>query len=109
MSLSRLHPQRIQAAKRLSESVAEAATNVSTCSRVEDVTLENEAEAQAVEADMEVRKKASDKDICLFGIFPFYFPCSFIQNDLLKADNFTVYSQKEIFFRVFKVLFQKSS
>lgn len=58
MSLSRLHPQRIHATKRLSESTADPPQQTAACSvaaQVEEVMLESEAEAQAVEADSEVR------------------------------------------------------
>ncbi|KAM4548799.1 KICSTOR complex protein SZT2 isoform 3-T3 [Odontesthes bonariensis] len=61
MSLSRLHQQRIQAAKRLSESTAEPAQHTSPCDTgaLEAVMLESEAEAQA---DSEGEDKRS---ICL--------------------------------------------
>nr|XP_043900372.1 KICSTOR complex protein SZT2 isoform X3 [Solea senegalensis] len=68
MSLSRLHPQRIHATKRLSESTAptvgaaDVTPNVAPCStggQVEDMLLESEAEARAAEADSESEDKKS--------------------------------------------------
>ncbi|XP_044054476.1 KICSTOR complex protein SZT2 isoform X4 [Siniperca chuatsi] len=62
MSLSRLHPQRIHATKRLSESTADPAQHTSPLSagaQVEEVMLESEAEAQATEADSESEDKKS--------------------------------------------------
>ncbi|XP_023249147.1 KICSTOR complex protein SZT2 [Seriola lalandi dorsalis] len=62
MSLSRLHPQRIHAAKRLSESTADPPLHTNPCStaaQVEDVMLESEAEAQAAEGDSESQDKRS--------------------------------------------------
>ncbi|XP_041790475.1 KICSTOR complex protein SZT2 isoform X2 [Chelmon rostratus] len=56
MSLSRLHPQRIHATKRLSESTADPPQHTNPCSaaaQVEEVVLESEAGAQAAEADSE--------------------------------------------------------
>jgi len=50
MSLSRLHPHRIHAAKRLSESTAVPPQHSPHCSAaapLEDIVLESEAEAQA--------------------------------------------------------------
>lgn len=50
LSLSRLHPQRINAAKRLSESTAEPVQHTNPCSsgaEAEVVMLESEAEARA--------------------------------------------------------------
>lgn len=58
MSLSRLHPQRIHAARRLSESAAASPQDVKACSaeaQVEEVMQETEAEAPATAADSEVR------------------------------------------------------
>ncbi|XP_070687668.1 KICSTOR complex protein SZT2 [Pempheris klunzingeri] len=63
MSLSRLHPQRIHASKRLSESTADPPQHTSPCSagaQVEEVMLEVEAEGQAAEADSEVRTEHSE-------------------------------------------------
>lgn len=57
MSLSRLHPQRIHATKRLSESTTDPLQHTTPCSagaQMEDVMLESEAEAQAAEAESEV-------------------------------------------------------
>lgn len=59
MSLSRLHPQRIQATKRLSESTANPTQQASPGAvgrQAEDVTgaLESEMEARLTEADSEV-------------------------------------------------------
>ncbi|TMS20033.1 KICSTOR complex protein SZT2 [Larimichthys crocea] len=62
MSLSRLHPQRIHATKRLSESTADPPQQTAACSvaaQVEEVMLESEAEAQAAEADSESEDKKS--------------------------------------------------
>ncbi|KAE8293858.1 KICSTOR complex protein SZT2 [Larimichthys crocea] len=62
MSLSRLHPQRIHATKRLSESTADPPQQTVACSvaaQVEEVMLESEAEAQAAEADSESEDKKS--------------------------------------------------
>nr|XP_033478677.1 KICSTOR complex protein SZT2 isoform X2 [Epinephelus lanceolatus] len=58
MSLSRLHPQRIHATKRLSESTADPPQHTNLCSagaQMEDVMLESEAEAHA-ESESEVKK-----------------------------------------------------
>lgn len=58
MSLSRLHPQRIHAARRLSESAAAPPQDVKACSAgapVEEVIQETEAEALARAGDSEVR------------------------------------------------------
>ncbi len=58
MSLSRLHPQRINADKRLSESPAEPPQHTDPCSaaaQIEEVMLETEAGTQATEADNKVR------------------------------------------------------
>ncbi|XP_071387127.1 KICSTOR complex protein SZT2 [Centroberyx affinis] len=74
MSLSRLHPQRIQATKRLSESTAKPSQQTHPCAvggQVEDITralsnqaipgkmLESEVEAQLTEADSEGEEKKS--------------------------------------------------
>ncbi|XP_070764616.1 KICSTOR complex protein SZT2 [Enoplosus armatus] len=62
MSLSRLHPQRIHATKRLSESTADPPQHTSPFSagaRAEEVMLEDEAEAQAAEADSESEDRKS--------------------------------------------------
>ncbi|XP_078141687.1 SZT2 subunit of KICSTOR complex [Centroberyx gerrardi] len=74
MSLSRLHPQRIQATKRLSESTANPSQQTHPCAvggQVEDITralsnqaipgkmLESEVEAQLTEADSEGEEKKS--------------------------------------------------
>ncbi|XP_051233683.1 KICSTOR complex protein SZT2 isoform X3 [Dicentrarchus labrax] len=62
MSLSRLHPQRINAAKSLSESAADPPQHSNPCSaraQVEDAVLESEVEAQATEADSEGEDKKS--------------------------------------------------
>lgn len=58
MSLSRLHPQRIHVAGRLSESTPappQHAAPRSAGAHTEEAMLESEAEAQAAEADSEVR------------------------------------------------------
>ena len=58
MSLSRLHPQRIHATKRLSEGTADPPQHINSCSagaQVEDAMLETEVEAQTTEAESEVR------------------------------------------------------
>ncbi|KAG8003235.1 KICSTOR complex protein SZT2 [Nibea albiflora] len=62
MSLSRLHPQRIHATKRLSESTADPPPQATACSvtaQVEEVMVESEAEAHAAEADSESEDKKS--------------------------------------------------
>ncbi|XP_039985270.1 KICSTOR complex protein SZT2 isoform X9 [Xiphias gladius] len=62
MSLSRLHPQRIHATKRLSESTTDPLQHTTPCSagaQMEDVMLESEAEAQAAEAESESEDKKS--------------------------------------------------
>nr|XP_046248822.1 KICSTOR complex protein SZT2 isoform X2 [Scatophagus argus] len=62
MSLSRLHPQRIHANKRLSESTTAPSQHENPCSagaQVEEVMLESEAEAHATEADSESEDKKS--------------------------------------------------
>uniref|UniRef100_UPI0037E8BDA3 KICSTOR complex protein SZT2 n=1 Tax=Semicossyphus pulcher TaxID=241346 RepID=UPI0037E8BDA3 len=62
MSLSRLHPQRISANKKLSESTTDPPQHTESCSagaQVEDVMLEIEAEALATEADSESEDKKS--------------------------------------------------
>lgn len=59
MSLSRLHPQRIHATKRLSESTAaDPQQHIDPCSaaaQVEEAVMESEAETQPTEAEGEVR------------------------------------------------------
>lgn len=58
LSLSRLHPQRIHATKRLSESTADPPQHINPCSagaQMENTVLESEAEAQTTEAESEVR------------------------------------------------------
>ncbi|XP_037624889.1 KICSTOR complex protein SZT2 isoform X2 [Sebastes umbrosus] len=62
VSLSRLHPQRIHATKRLSESTADPPQHTDPCGageRAEDVMLESEAEAQA-DSESEDRKSISN-------------------------------------------------
>ncbi|XP_040895618.1 KICSTOR complex protein SZT2 [Toxotes jaculatrix] len=62
MSLSRLHPQRIHATKRLSESTVDPPRHTTPCSaaaQVEDAMPESEAEARAAEADSESEDKTS--------------------------------------------------
>lgn len=58
MSLSRLHPQRIHATKRLSESTTDPPPHTDPCiagPQVEELMVESKADARAAEADSEVR------------------------------------------------------
>ncbi|KAG7228911.1 hypothetical protein INR49_008689 [Caranx melampygus] len=60
MSLSRLHPQRIRAAKSLSESTTDHPTHTTPCSaaaQADDMMQEGEAEAQTAEAGIESEDK----------------------------------------------------
>ncbi|XP_076579484.1 SZT2 subunit of KICSTOR complex isoform X5 [Chaetodon auriga] len=71
MSLSRLHPQRIHATKRLSESTADPRQTTTTCSagaQVEGVLLESEAGAEATEADSE--QSEDKKSVSVAGDAP---------------------------------------
>lgn len=58
ISLSRLHPQRIRATKRLSESTADPSPHTTPCSgatQVVDSMLQSEREARTAVADSQVR------------------------------------------------------
>ncbi|XP_070816670.1 KICSTOR complex protein SZT2 isoform X5 [Chaetodon trifascialis] len=71
MSLSRLHPQRIHATKRLSESTADPRQHTTPCSagaQVEEVLLESEAGAEATEADSE--QSEDKKSVSVAGDAP---------------------------------------
>lgn len=59
LSLSRHHPQRIQASRRLSKPAAalQEADPCSSVGRPEEALLEREAAYQALEADSEVRRE----------------------------------------------------
>ncbi|XP_036969602.1 KICSTOR complex protein SZT2 isoform X3 [Acanthopagrus latus] len=62
MSLSRLHPQRFHATKRLSESTTDPPPHTDPCiagPQVEELMVESKADAQAAEADSEIEDKMS--------------------------------------------------
>lgn len=72
LSLSRHHPQRIQASRRLSKPAA-ALPAVEPCSSVgrpEEAMLEREAAYQPLEADSEVRGVCTNKGLCPRPVSP---------------------------------------